>query len=66
MNNISQKTKHIQTIMIHLNLIKVKGLLKTQNKIMLEHKTMLYHQFLPPDLIPASKIILKQTETMGF
>ena len=66
MNNISQKTKHIQTIMIHLNLIKVKGLLKTQNKIMLEHKTMLYHQFLPPDLIPASKITLKQTETMGF
>ena len=66
MNNISPKTKHIQIIIIHLNLIKVKGLLKTQNKIMLEHKTMLYHQFLPPDLIPASKIILKQTETMDF
>ena len=53
MNNISPKTKHIQIIIIHLNLIKVKGLLKTQNKIMLEHKTMLYHQFLPPDLTPA-------------
>ncbi len=66
MNNKCPKINHIQITTIHLILTMVKNFLKTQNKIMLERKIMLYLRFHHLDLTLVLKIILKQIETMVF